>query len=247
MRGSDRERALQVVAACAAAMALSGVVSGFREHRATTRARAVATARVAVGTAPTYAEERERTSANRLRHPENLLAMVAQRPSRLDPVPPTDETGRATALAARMQRRAYDGAPPTVPHPVTQLGATPCLTCHRDGMDVAGRVAPAMPHGELGSCLQCHVVSEQPMPGLAIEGGPPTQNSFVGMQPPNGGERWSAIAPPTIPHSTLMRARCDSCHGVLSSGIRSTHPWRESCTQCHAPSSQLDQRPTEPR
>ncbi|MBK6532709.1 MAG: hypothetical protein IPF99_24875 [Deltaproteobacteria bacterium] len=40
-----------------------------------------------------------------------------------------------------------------------------------------------------------------------------------------------------------MRGRCESCHGVLSQGIRSTHPWRESCTQCHAPSAALDQRP----
>lgn len=244
MSSLSSARALQVLAAGAAAVALAGALTGLRERPALApRFASRAPARLPSGTAPTYLEERERHHPNRLRHPDNLLAMTAQRPALTDPVPPMDDAQRAAALARRAERRAYDGAPPTVPHPVTQLGAPPCLTCHRAGMDVAGRLAPAMPHGELGSCLQCHVVSGAPMPGETLAGGPPTENSFRGLEAPLRGERASAVAPPVVPHPTVMRERCASCHGVLSSGVRSTHPWRESCLQCHAPSAALDQRP----
>ncbi|HRC56557.1 MAG TPA: hypothetical protein PKU97_11575, partial [Kofleriaceae bacterium] len=69
-------------------------------------------------------------------------------------------------------------------------------------------------------------------------------SAFVGLPAPGRGERAWPGAPPTIPHTTWMRERCDSCHGVWgASGLRSTHPWRQSCTQCHAPAAALDQRP----
>jgi hypothetical protein len=49
-------------------------------------------------------------------------------------------------------------------------------------------------------------------------------------------------APPTIPHPTLMRGECASCHGVFGAdGIKTTHPWRQSCTQCHAMNAVNDQ------
>lgn len=238
-----RRRLALVIAAAASATALAGFFSGLSERPGRARSWASYVSRPVEGRVPTYAQERERRHPNRLRHASNLAAMTAQRPGVLDPVPPTDDAQRAAALARRALRRAYDGAPPTVPHPVAQGAFPACLTCHRDGMDVGGRVAPAMPHGELGSCLQCHVVSEAPMAGEALAGGPPPDNAFAGLQPPLRGERAWLVAPPTIPHATLMRGRCETCHGVLSQGIRSTHPWRESCTQCHAPSAALDQRP----
>ena len=57
-----------------------------------------------------------------------------------------------------------------------------------------------------------------------------------------GNRAWS-IAPPEIPHRTFMQERCESCHGVNGrDAIRSTHPWRQSCEQCHAPSAEFDQR-----
>jgi cytochrome c-type protein NapB len=231
-----------VLSAAATATALGGFVSGLSERPQPSRTWPLFLSRPVVGRVPTYAQERERHHPNRLRHAGNLAAMAAQRPGVLDPVPPMDDAHRADALARRALRRAYDGAPPTVPHPVAQGAFPACLNCHREGLDVAGRVAPAMPHAELGNCLQCHVVTAQPMPGEALAGGPPLDNAFAGLQPPRRGERAWPIAPPTVPHSTLMRGRCETCHGTLSQGIRSTHPWRQSCTQCHAPSAALDQR-----
>ncbi len=109
--------------------------------------------RPAEGSAPTYAEARERRHPNRLRHARNLADMTARSPRPVGVSPVT-----------RAQRRAFEGAPPTVPHPVDQAGFPACLTCHREGMDVAGRMAPATSHPERGNCLQCHVVSLSQVP-----------------------------------------------------------------------------------
>lgn len=161
---------------------------------------------------------------------------------------------REAAVARRAARRAYDGAPPTVPHPVEQLGVPGCLTCHERGAKIAEHVAPKMSHAPMGSCVQCHVPAEDPRvtaAGAAESVAPwalPQQvvadNGFAGRGPPGPGERAWPGAPPVIPHTTWMRERCDGCHGVFgASGMRSTHPWRQSCTQCHAPAAELDQRP----
>ncbi len=148
---------------------------------------------------------------------------------------------RSDALAQRGARRAYEGAPPTVPHAVDQMGVPSCLSCHERGLTVSQRRAPVMSHERHDSCVQCHVVSVDPRPGVVTP--PPPDNTFVGMGPPGPGERVWPEAPPTIPHPTWMRERCASCHGVRGwPGVRSTHPWRDSCTQCHAPSAALDQR-----
>lgn len=69
-------------------------------------------------------------------------------------------------------------------------------------------------------------------------------NLFDGLDSPDHGARAWSIAPPQIPHRTLMRERCESCHGVGGrDAMRSTHPDRQSCTQCHAPNAALDQQP----
>ena len=44
--------------------------------------------------------------------------------------------------------------------------------------------------------------------------------------------------------ASLMRERCDSCHGVWAGALRTTHPWRQNCVQCHTPSAARDQHPT---
>lgn len=164
--------------------------------------------------------------------PRGLLDPVVLRPGEKERI-----------VAERATRRAYDGAPPTIPHGVDQRGAPACLACHERGMRVDQRVAPAMSHESYSSCLQCH----------APEGGTPTDaplapsvsvaSAFEGATSPTTGERAWPGAPPTIPHRTFMRERCASCHGTWASGLASTHPWRQSCTQCHAPSAPLDQRP----
>jgi len=153
--------------------------------------------------------------------------------------------GKTAALTDRAANRAYDGAPPTIPHPVRQRAAAECLACHEDTFSVRGKSASAMSHAEYASCTQCHVVSEAPMPGAML---PPdatfAANSFVGMVSPSEGERAWAIAPPTTPHHTSMRENCMSCHGPNGRDPMVTpHPERQSCQQCHPPSAGMDQAP----
>lgn len=152
------------------------------------------------------------------------------------------EADRLATLEGRRQRRAYDRAPPVIPHAVDQRGFPDCLACHERGATLAGRVAPKISHARYDSCTQCHVVAASPQPWAE----PPalTDNGFVGSSPAVHGERAWAGAPPTIPHATNMRSQCQSCHGPGGlHGVRSTHPWRQSCTQCHVPSAALDQVP----
>ncbi|MFO0609528.1 MAG: hypothetical protein U0324_40570 [Polyangiales bacterium] len=236
-------RAVHVVAAGAVAVATLGLLSSWRGAPPLRHVARAEPAASRLPLAPTYAAERERHHDNRLRHPGNLRAMSA-RPSPDEPTPTVPDAQWEAALAARMQRRAYDGAPPTIPHPVRQQDFPNCLTCHGEGMRVAAQVAPAICHETHSSCVQCHVPSNGPVPGAPPSGVIPFEdNAFAGLQPPTRGERAWAGAPPTIPHATTMRQRCDSCHGPLALGLRTSHPWRQSCTQCHAPSAALDQRP----
>lgn len=142
------------------------------------------------------------------------------------------------ALAMREQNRAYNGAPPTVPHPIDQMSAQACVVCHANGTKTKTLRIPRMSHQFLINCTQCHVENTpRHMPASLFR-----ENSFVGLPAPTGGPRAYEGAPPQIPHSTWMRVECMSCHGFTGlQGIRTTHPWRQNCQQCHAPSSQLDQ------
>ncbi len=161
-------------------------------------------------------------------------------PKTTDVVPPQTAEERARVLEARGALRAYDGAPPIIPHAVAGSSTTECLTCHEKGAVVAGRRAPAMSHERFESCTQCHAAASGPP---SPPPPPLTQSTFVGASPVASGERAWKGAPPTIPHATRMRGQCGSCHGVAGAlGMRSTHPWRESCTQCHTPSAALDGR-----
>jgi cytochrome c-type protein NapB len=46
-----------------------------------------------------------------------------------------------------------------------------------------------------------------------------------------------------MPHPMHMRSECDSCHGPSGRpGLRTSHPDRQNCVQCHASSAPLDQR-----
>ena len=120
-----RRRVLMVLSAAATATALGGFFSGLSERPQPSRTWPLFVSRPVVGRVPTYAQERERHHPNRLRHAGALVAMAAQRPGVLDPVPPLDDARRAEALDRRAQRRAYDGAPPTTRHgePGTQVAA----------------------------------------------------------------------------------------------------------------------------
>jgi cytochrome c-type protein NapB len=146
---------------------------------------------------------------------------------------------KLAALADRAKNRAYDGAPPIIPHPVEAQSAASCLACHGEGLKIGERIASKISHAHLTNCTQCHV--EQSRSGLPWAVEPPV-NDFVGVYRAGPGERANPGAPPTIPHHTWMRENCASCHGLVTRpGIRTTHPWLTNCTQCHAPSATLDQ------
>lgn len=154
------------------------------------------------------------------------------------------EAERALALNERSSRRAYDGAPPVVPHPVAQDSAASCLACHGPGLVVKDKIASRISHPPYTSCTQCHA----PAAGTRIPATeqallqPIAENEFAGLNAPLKGTRAWPQAPPTVPHSTLMRSDCLSCHGPQGLfGLRTPHPDRRSCTQCHVPTAEMDQ------
>ena len=151
------------------------------------------------------------------------------------PVPEVEEAWK-TSAAGRAERRAYDGAPPVIPH--EPLG-TACTICHNsDGIFVAEiGYAPASPHAltpglSLESrCQQCHVF-QRTRETFA-------DSRFEGVKRVSElGARMYAGAPPTMPHGLFMREDCVSCHAGPGAreGIRTTHPERTRCGQCHAQS-----------
>lgn len=154
---------------------------------------------------------------------------------------------RAEALEARAALRAYDGAPPRIPHQVDQRNAPDCLYCHSEGLALAGRVAPKMSHEPYLNCLQCHVVERaSPANDWVIPeaaNAPAPQSRETSFEPAPTVKRappWAPDAPPPMPHSTHMRGDCASCHGPSArDGLRTSHIQRRNCQQCHA-QSELD-------
>lgn len=145
---------------------------------------------------------------------------------------------KRVALEMRERNRAFNGAPPTIPHPIEQLSSVACVACHGDGFKTASFRISRMSHPFMTNCTQCHVESAPQHLAAELFG----ENEFVGAQAPYEGPRAYPGAPPQIPHSTWMRSDCMSCHGYAGlNGIRTTHPWRRNCQQCHAPSAELDQ------
>lgn len=147
-----------------------------------------------------------------------------------------DDTGKSPATV-RAERRLYDGAPPVVPH--TDFGMT-CTECHNErGMQVDGvGHAPASPHEDtrgmsaVSRCRQCHVFRNTEATFVA--------NGFVGLrQDLRAGRRLNSLSPPTIPHKTFMRENCTACHTgpAAREEIRTSHPERPRCRQCHVPST----------
>jgi nitrate reductase (cytochrome), electron transfer subunit len=172
-----------------------------------------------------------------------LEAGVPARGAEAARVDPQDEARlRPDARRRRAERRAYDGAPPTIPHPIAERNAVACLSCHVDGLKLADKVAPPMPHQAYASCVQCHVAaSDSPLPA-AVE----AANEFRGLSSDLEAARAWPGAPPVIPHTTWQRERCDSCHGPAGKpGLRTSHPERQSCVQCHAASTWPNSSPVD--
>ncbi len=148
---------------------------------------------------------------------------------------PGGEGRLKSAASVRASRRAFDGAPPVIPHQPFGAG---CVACHTaDGIEVPDvGFAPPMPHATTGGmsaisrCEQCHLWRQTD--DLF------TQSSFRGLtQDLRHGERQSDTAPPRIPHQVFMRENCLACHSgkAAREEIRTSHPERARCQQCHVP------------
>jgi nitrate reductase (cytochrome), electron transfer subunit len=131
-------------------------------------------------------------------------------------------------------RRVFDGAPPLIPHAVSDemsIGDKSCLQCHVSGgyAPEMQAYAPVVPHPELLSCTSCHVPVLEDTIFRANEWQRPAsrlldQAAFDG-------------APPPIPHPLQMRENCAACHAgpAAPPEIATDHIDRDSCTQCHLP------------
>jgi len=238
--GTGERRKVLVLAVVILSISMAGLFTGISQESRPTR-REVPPTRSSAARAPSYADLRgARRGPNVLPYAEAVGAFEELLPSRTETPPPQSSAERMAVLAKRAENRAYDGAPPTIPHAVRADSAFECLACHERGAVIVGKRAPAMSHERRDNCTQCHA----PASGLTVPSLPPlSANSFEGASAASSGARAWSGAPPVIPHSTKMRSVCGSCHGVSGAlGMRSTHPWRESCTQCHVPSAALDQR-----
>jgi len=138
------------------------------------------------------------------------------------------------AVLDRAARRAFDGAPPVIPHPVRASGAAECLACHAEGFALGRRSASRVPHAEYASCTQCHVTDAALFTVLDANPAASAPSRWQGLRSPTKGVAAYEGAPPSVPHPTWMRENCDSCHGQEGrAALRTPHPERRSCLQCH--------------
>ncbi len=135
-------------------------------------------------------------------------------------------------LATYRERRAYEGAPPIIPHAVVDefsFGENSCLQCHASGgySPQFAAYTPIVPHPELINCRQCHVAVQTD--GLF------GQSTFRGLTAPAINQEALVSAPPPIPHGSQMRENCLACHAgpAAPEEIRFDHPARINCRQCH--------------
>jgi len=146
---------------------------------------------------------------------------------------------RERSIEQRASLRAFEGAPPVIPHAIADLHVQTCRECHAQGLRAGNKVARMVSHTYLPNCTQCHV--EAGVTARGGERGP--ENTFAGLRPSgHGGTRAWAGAPPVMPHATFMRTNCVSCHGEHGyAGWRPDHLSRTNCVQCHAPGAAFDQ------
>ena len=171
---------------------------------------------------------------------------------------------RLRSLAFYRRLRAYPGAPPRVPHGLTEeeYRTQRCKVCHERGGYVArfGAYAPVTPHPEFGECLQCHVpeamsvgVAQPDRTGDVVcrqchvdpDRKPPSLVSldWVPLAWPALDTRAFPGGPPVTPHYLQLRGDCLACHAGPAAvrELRTRHPERSNCRQCH-----VTQEPGEP-
>ena len=230
-----------LIASAVVAMGALVVVAGREAEKRSAVAERIPVAMLDMSDEPIAAE------ADVFRTHVGVLAIDPGSEPRRSAHPRTLETYRAL--------RAFPGAPPRIPHGLTpdefQTGG--CNTCHERGgySQRFGAYVPITPHPEMGACLQCHVGDGELM-AIAL---PTTDPSARCRQCHNpGAGRWTEASvdwqtmpwpevardapegqPPPIPHTLDFRGNCLACHagpaGVQE--IRTAHPERASCRQCH--------------
>lgn len=234
-------KVLLIGASCVIAVALVGMLVGFGHPAPAWQPTTAPPSDQLTASLPAV-DYREMSGKNRgpnRSYTSDLATLVGHGPALMDAVL-LDPKLRAEAVARRAARRAYNGAPPVIPHPVDANDVTSCYQCHGEGKVIGSLIAPRISHQRYTNCTQCHAPVAVGTPGEADE--LVVANEFKGQVSAGKGSRAYAGAPPTLPHSTNMRENCMSCHGTLGlSGLRTPHPWRVNCLQCHTPSAELDQ------
>jgi len=157
-----------------------------------------------------------------------------------------DKAEKSKILVQRSSNRAYDGAPPMIPHAVVSHDVESCAVCHgpETNVMIAGRRAPVMSHPKMTNCIQCHapaaglkMLQHSGTVGLVVD------SLFEGNKRMGKGTRAYEGAPPTIPHKVSMRQNCMACHGPgMPSALTTPHPMRQNCLQCHAQDAHYDNR-----
>ena len=178
--------------------------------------------------------------------PEKSSSTVVEKPADRDWAIPLDVAAHPSVdlrtLAEVYGRRAYAGAPPVIPHPPQGDGhyGTNCNTCHEKGgyVPALNAYTPPTPHPEYEHCQQCHVYPTRTDDQLF------RKIDWVAARAPELHRPALAGNPPPIPHTLHLRDNCVACHAGPSAPleIRTSHPERENCRQCHVP-RRLDEGP----
>ena len=249
----QHRKTLAVVFLMVGMLAVSGFFMGMRQTEyQVTRNQLPAVEKTPISTAhiPTAPRYKEITQAEWLANRDwkftlaDLPRAVAPPSSQVAATP----TETAAAIARRKSLRAYDGAPPVIPHAIDTLRSSACTSCHGENADlvIGGKRPAEISHPWITNCTSCHV----PADGLRQVTAPKetrlfVENSFIGKTSAGHGSRAYGTAPPTMPHAVWMRQNCMACHGPgREQAIRTSHPERQNCLQCHAPNAAFDNRET---
>jgi len=151
----------------------------------------------------------------------------------------------------RESLRAYEGAPPVIPHSINRTTSDYCLVCHEKGvifeaeavvMNQKNAQAKITPHPQWVNCIQCH--------GLRIDDSKFRKNKFMPYRitsTPFTKTKDNEGTPPAMPHMLQNHDNCIVCH--LSKTAYATiipeHGETEGCPLCHQQNEKLITFPEE--
>ena len=186
---SRLQRFAPLLAAICVGVALVGYLSGMREPPTPMRAAQPAPRHAGpVPPAVKYAELPSARIQPNANWNSNLSDLTYAKPGIFEPVIRTEEM-KIAALSDRARNRAFDGAPPTIPHSVEARSAAACLACHGEGIRIGDRIASRISHAHWSNCMQCHV-EQSPEP---------VASDFRGVYRAGPGPRANPGAPPATP------------------------------------------------